>query len=106
MLSHSADKFDFLSALALSLAYLVQRPFSVDIGSLSSKVALTVMGIATFYLFALYTCDLTSRMTGPAPNPTHSFDDVLQRGYTVVYYPGFSSSKDLTEAQPGTCQQH
>lgn len=78
------EPFTLLSSVGLSLGMLIQRPYPVETALLASKITYFVVGIAACLIFAYYTSDLTSRMTGPLVYPVKSFDDVIPNGYSVV----------------------
>ena len=94
---HDSEEFAISNSLALSLGMLIQNPYSVKTSRMSSRILHFAMSASTLVLFAYYTCDMTSRLTGPPPdNPIKSFYDVIQHGYKVILYPeGFHSSTTL-----------
>ena len=59
--------------------------------------------MGTFLLFAMYTCDLTARMTtGPKELPIRSFEDILRSDYRVFTVEGGATVETLANSKPGT----
>ncbi len=79
-----SEDFGPANALATTSGMLLQIPYSVQPVSVASKVAHISLACSAYLLFAYYTSDLTSRMTGPPPPPVKSLKEVMANGQRVV----------------------
>ena len=94
--NQDSEEFTMANSLALSLGMLIQNPYAVETSRMSSRILYLAISASTLVLFAYYTCDMTSRLTGPpAVIPIKSFEDVIQNGYKVLLHPKGPSAFSL-----------
>ena len=79
---------------------LIQNAYAVEMRIMSSRILYLAISASTLVLFAYYTCDMTSRLTGPPVMPIKSFDDVKKYGYRVIINPEGSSQAYLKDRAP------
>ena len=82
--NNDSEEFTMSNSLALSLGLLIQNSYAVETSKVSSRIMYLAVSASTLVLFAYYTCDMTSRLTGPAAMPIKSFADVKKYGYRVI----------------------
>ena len=93
-----SEEFTVSNSLALSLGLLIQNSYSVETSKASSRILYIAISASTLVLFAYYTCDMTSRLTGPPTMPIKSFADVKKNGYMVIVNPHGSSAVYLNKS--------
>ncbi len=83
---------------------LIQRSEQNDgVDGLCNKVWFSSVSLFSFFLFALYTGDLTASMTAAKVDvPLRTYSDVLNRGYTVCTSQGTASHDLFKRAPEGT----
>ena len=95
-----SEEFTVSNSLALSLGLLIQNSYAVETSKMSSRILYLAISVSTLVLFAYYTCDMTSRLTGPPDIPIKSFDDVNKYGYRVIVNKDGSSQEYLKRVAP------
>ena len=82
--TNDSEEFTMSNSLALSLGMLIQNNYAVEMSKMSSRMLYLAISASTLVLFAYYTCDMTSRLTGPSVIPIKSLDDVKKYGYKII----------------------
>ena len=95
-----SEKFTMLDSLALSLGLLIQNAYAIEMCKMSSRILYLAIWASTLVLFAYYTCDMTSRLTGPSVIPVRSYDDVKKYGYKVIVGPAGVHAEYLKNVAP------
>ena len=98
--NNDSEEFTMSNSLALSLGLLIQSSYAVETSKMSSRILYLAVSASTLVLFAYYTCDMTSRLTGPAAIPIKSFADVKKFGYRVIITGQGSSAERLEHLAP------
>ena len=98
--NNDSEEFTMSNSLALSLGLLIQSSYAVETSKMSSRILYLAVSASTLVLFAYYTCDMTSRLTGPAVIPIKSFADVKKFGYRVIITGQGSSAERLEHLAP------
>ena len=98
--TNDSEKFTKSNSLAFSLSMLIQRSYAIEMSKLSARILYLAITASTLVLFAYYTCDMTSRLTGPSSIPIKSFDDVIKYGYKVIIYSGGAMETFLEQFAP------
>ncbi len=73
----------------------------------AGRILFFIVNVGSYFVFALYTCDLTAMMTAGIPSPPLStFKDVFESGLTLAYVGGsLEESSILASAENGTYMQ-
>ena len=95
-----SEEFTVSNSLALSLGLLIQNSYAVETNKMSSRILYLAISASTLVLFAHYTCDMTSRLTGPPAMPIKSFADVKKNSYQVIINPEGTSPDYLNKSDP------
>ena len=98
--TNDSEEFTMPNSLALSLGMLIQNNYAVEMSKMSSRLLYLAISASTVVLFAYYTCDLTSRLTGPSDIPIKSLDDVKKYGYRIIVDPGTYAATRLRSVAP------
>ena len=98
--NNDSEEFTMVNSLALSLGLLIQNSYAVETNKMSSRILYLAISASTLVLFAYYTCDMTSRLTGPPAIPIKSFADVEKYGYKIVVASEGMHAKYLKEVNP------
>ena len=97
---NDSEVFSVSNSLALSFGLLIQSPYAVETSKMSSRILYLSISFSTLLLFTYYTCDMTSRLTGPSTMPIKSINDTKKYGYKVVVTEGGSSADHLSHSAP------
>jgi hypothetical protein len=101
--SRNRESFGILNSLALLMMLLMQLDYGAVIRSLSAKILLCFSALMTYLIFSHFTCDLTARMTSaPSASSIRSFQDVIDRGYTVIVMESTASHGILNSEKKGS----
>ena len=92
-----SEEFTVSNSLALSLGLLIQNSYSVETSKASSRILYIAISASTLVLFAYYTCDMTSRLTGPPATPIKSFAEAKKNGYKIIINPEGTSANYLRD---------
>ena len=98
--NNDSEEFTMVNSLAVSLGLLIQNSYAVETSKMSSRILYLAISASTLVLFAYYTCDMTSRLTGPSAIPIKSFADVEKYGYKIVVTPEGTSGRHLKDVFP------
>ena len=98
--TNDSEEFTMPNSLALSLGMLIQNNYAVEMSKMSSRMLYLAISASTLVLFAYYTCDMTSRLTGPSVIPIKSLDDVKKYGYKIIINPRSGAAGHLRIVAP------
>ncbi len=91
-----------LSYCGLSVLQLSSSS-STEVATYSSKILLWTIWTSGFFIFTAFTSDLTAIMTaGASQQLPKSFEDILDREYSIILSKGALAASILANSDPGT----
>ena len=97
-----SESFTIINSLGLSLTFLRQIYYDVNIKSNSSKLLFFLSVISTYLIFIHFTAYLTASSTYSKQGQIKSFRDVLDGGYQVSVLENSATHDNLRYAKPET----
>ena len=93
-----------LSNISLVYLYTLQMGSHTSSQQAATRIITITMSFLTLLIFVYYTTEITAEMTsGPPEMSLRNFDDVIQKGYTVVTASAYYN-KIFAQADPGSAK--
>ena len=97
-----SEKFTILNGLGVSLTFLRQMYYDVNINCKSSRLVFIMSAVSTYLIYVHYTAYLTAVSTHGKKSQINSFWDVMNGGYQVSVLKNSAQHDLLRYSKPGT----